>query len=166
MNTQTTILLIGLLLILISIFSSYRKTQKNKNLQTLNPNELIPGPIVHEQLTNEQIEKIKKIQSTFSDVYPISLEDSITNFKRDRNPDNEIRIWFNMMQAYEKFLSKNLEITLEKKSEVFKLILSRSMMDENKVRSQTECKILTENEMNEIFEYYTFESKPIITAKE
>lgn len=166
MNTQTTILLIGLLLILISIFSSYRKTQKNKNLQTLNPNELIPGPIVHEQLTNEQIEKIKKIQSTFSDVYPISLEDSITNFKRDRNPDNEIRIWFNMMQAYEKFLSKNLEITLEKKSEVFKLILLRSMMDENKVRSQTECKILTENEMNEIFEYYTFESKPIITAKE
>lgn len=166
MNTQTTILLIGLLLILISIFSSYRKTQKNKNLQTLNPNELIPGPIVHDQLTNEQIEKIKKIQSTFSDVYPISLEDSITNFKRDRNPDNEIRIWFNMMQAYEKFLSKNLEITLEKKSEVFKLILSRSMMDENKVRSQTECKILTENEMNEIFEYYTFESKPIITAKE
>ncbi|MCD0471576.1 hypothetical protein [Flavobacterium sp. JAS] len=166
MNTQTTILLIGLLLILISIFSSYRKTQKNKNLQTLNPNKLIPGPIVHEQLTNEQIEKIKKIQSTFSDVYQVSLEDTITNFKRDRNPDNEIRVWFNMMQAYEKFISKDSQITVEKKSEVFKLILLRSMMDENIVRSQTECKILTKNEMNEIFEYYTFESKPIITAKE
>ncbi|WP_337966662.1 hypothetical protein [uncultured Flavobacterium sp.] len=162
MNTQTIILLSGLLLILISIFSSYRKTQKSKNLQTLNPNELIPGPIVHDKLTDDQIEKIKKIQSTFSDVYPISLEDTITNFKRDRNPDNEIRVWFNMMQAYEKFILKDSEITLEKKSEVFKLILLRSMMDESQVRSQTECKILTEIEINEIFEYYTFESKPLI----
>ncbi len=162
MNTQTIILLSGLLLILISIFSSYRKTQKGKNIQTFNPNELTPEPIVHDKLTDDQIEKIKKIQSTFSDVYPISLEDTITNFKRDRNPDNEIRVWFNMMQAYEKFISKGSEITLEKKSEVFKLILLRSMMDESQVRSQTECKILTEIEINEIFEYYTFESKPLI----
>lgn len=160
MNKNTTILIIVLLLILI--YSSYKKTQKSKNPEALNPNKLIPGPIVHENLSNEQIEKIKIIQTTFLDVVPISLEETIINFKRDRNPDNEIGIWLNMAYAYEKFISKDPQITLEKKSEVFKLILSRSMMDENKVRTQSECKFLSENEINEIFKYYTLESKPLI----
>lgn len=159
MTTSSLILIAGLLLILVSVFTSYKKAQKNKETQTINPNDLIPGPIVHDQLSAEQIEKITKIQSTFSDIYPISLEETITNFKRDRNPDNEIRVWLNMMQAYEKFVSKDPEIMLEKKSEVFKLILTRSMMDENKVRAQTEFKILTDNEVNKIFNYYTLESK-------
>ncbi|OMQ11731.1 hypothetical protein [[Flexibacter] sp. ATCC 35103] len=164
MKTNTIILLAGLILILISIFTSYRKAQKNESLKDIDPNQLIPGPIVHDKLSDEQIEKITKIQSVFSDVYPISLEDSIKNFKRDRNPDNEIRVWYNMMNAYEKFVSKDPQITLEKKSEAFKLILSRSMMDESKVRNQTEFRVLNDNEVNEIFANYTLQSKPIITA--
>ncbi|KQB39588.1 hypothetical protein [Flavobacterium aquidurense] len=164
MKTNTIILLAGLILILVSIFTSYRKAQKNETLKNTDPNQLIPGPIVHNQLSEEQIEKITKIQSVFSDVYPISLEDSIKNFKRDRNPDNEIRVWFNMMNAYEKFVSKDPQITVEKKSEVFKLILSRSMMEESKVRSQTEFKLLSDTEIDEIFANYTLQSKPIITA--
>lgn len=161
MKINNIILLAGLLLILVSIFTSYKKAQKNKSLKSINPNDLIPGPIVHDQLSDEQIEKITKIQSAFSDVYQISLDETITNFKRDRNPDNEIRVWLNMMQAYEKFISKDPEITVEKKSEVFKLILTRSMMDENKVRNQADFKILNENEINEIFGYYNLESKPV-----
>jgi hypothetical protein len=69
------------------------------------------------------------------------------------------------MHTYETFIAKNPEINLEKKSEVFKLILTRSMMDDNKVRSQTEFKILNENEVNEILASYTLESKPIIIEK-
>lgn len=158
MKINNIILLAGLLLILVSIFTSYKKAQKNKSLKSINPNDLIPGPIVHDQLSDEQIEKITKIQSAFSDVYQISLDETITNFKRDRNPDNEIRVWLNMMQAYEKFISKDPEITVEKKSEVFKLILTRSMMDENKVRNQADFKILNENEINEIFGYYNLKA--------
>lgn len=165
MTKNSLILIVGLILILVSIFLSYKKAQKNKETQTINPNDLIPGPIVHDQLSDEQIEKITKIQTVFYDVYPVSLEETITNFKRDRNPDNEIKIWHNMMQAYEKFVSKDPEITLEKKSEVFKLILTRSMMDEEKVRNQTELKLLTNNEVNEILSYYTEKSKPIIIEK-
>jgi hypothetical protein len=160
MNINTIILLAGLLLILVSIFLSYKKAQKNQQFQTLDPDKIIPGPIVHNELSEEQIEKITKIQATFSDIYPISLEDTITNFKRDQNPDSEIRVWENMMHAYETFISKNPAINSEKRSEAFKLILTRSMMDENKVRAQTEFNILNENEVNEIFSYYTKESKP------
>ncbi|MCC9066154.1 hypothetical protein [Flavobacterium piscisymbiosum] len=165
MKINTIILLAGLLLILVSIFLSYKKAQKKQNSETLDPNKIIAGPIVHDELSEEQIEKITKIQSVFSDIYPISLEDTITNFKRDRNPDNEIMVWENMMYAYETFISKNPEIDVEKKSEVFKLILTRSMMDESKVRSQTEFKILNENEVNEILASYILESKPVIIEK-
>jgi len=165
MKTNTLILLAGLLLILVSIFLSYKKAQKNQSANTLDPKKILPGPIVHDELSEEQIKKITQIQAVFSDIYPISLEDTITNFKRDRNPDNEIRVWENMMHTYETFIAKNPEINVEKKSEVFKLILTRSMMDENKVRSQTEFKILNENEVNEILASYTLESKPIIIEK-
>jgi hypothetical protein len=165
MKTNTLILLAGLLLILLSIFLSYKKAQKNLSPNILDPKKILPGPIVHDELSEEQIKKITQIQAVFSDIYPISLEDTITNFKRDRNPDNEIRVWENMMHTYETFIAKNPEINVEKKSEVFKLILTRSMMDENKVRSQTEFKILNENEVNEILASYTLESKPIIIEK-
>jgi hypothetical protein len=159
MKINNIILLAGLLLILVSIFTSYKKAQKNKSVESINPNDLIPGPIVHDQLSDEQIEKITKIQTAFSDVYQISLDETMTNFKRDRNPDNEIRVWLNMMEAYEKFILKDSEITVEKKSEVFKLILTRSMMDENKVRTQADFKILNEDEINEIFGYYNLKAK-------
>lgn len=165
MKTNTLILLAGLVLILVSIFLSYKKAQKNQSANTLDPKKILPGPIVNDELSEEQIKKITQIQAVFSDIYPISLQDTITNFKRDRNPDNEIRVWENMMHTYETFIAKNPEINLEKKSEVFKLILTRSMMDDNKVRSQTEFKILNENEVNEILASYTLESKPIIIEK-
>lgn len=165
MKTNTLILLAGLLLILVSIFLSYKKAQKNQSANTLDHKKILPGPIVHDELSEEQIKKITQIQAVFSDIYPISLQDTINNFKRDRNPDNEIRVWENMMHTYETFIAKNPEINVEKKSEVFKLILTRSMMDENKVRSQTEFKILNENEVNEILASYTLESKPIIIEK-
>lgn len=158
MKINTIILIAGLLLILLSIFISYKKAQKNQKEAKFDPNKIIPGPIVHNQLSQEQLEKITKIQSAFSDVYSISLEDTIANFKRDRNPDTEIKVWLNMLHAYEKFTLKDPQITVEKKSEVFKLILSRSMMEENKVRTQTEFKLLNENELDEIFAYYTLES--------
>jgi len=165
MKTNTLILLAGLVLILVSIFLSYKKAQKNQSANTLDPKKILPGPIVNDELSEEQIKKITQIQAVFSDIYPISLQDTINNFKRDRNPDNEIRVWENMMHTYETFIAKNPEINVEKKSEVFKLIITRSMMDENKVRSQTEFKILNENEVNEILASYTLESKPIIIEK-
>lgn len=120
MTKNYLILIGGLILILVATFMFYKKAQKNEKTQTINPNNLVPGPIVHDKLSDEQIEKITKIQTVFYDVYPVSLEETITNFRRDRNPDNEIKVWFTMMQAYEKFVSNHAEITLEKKSDAFK----------------------------------------------
>ncbi len=122
--------------------------------------------VVHDSLTTNQIDKIKKIQSTFAEVYPVSLEETITNFKRDQNPDSEIDIWLQMAEAYEKYLtSKQIKLDLNTKKEVYKLILSRSMMSDEEAISNSKLTILTEKEAKEVLSYYSATPDPIDVVK-
>lgn len=145
-----------------SIFSCKEKTKPDSNVQNKNIENLTPGPIVHESLNKEQLDKIKFIQETFNEVYPISLDETITNFKRDQNPDNEINIWLNMAKAFQPFAKENKgEERLEIRKEAFKLILMRSMMPEKEVISSVDLKLLSDNETQEILNNYTLDAKPI-----
>ncbi len=139
---------------------------ENSNVQTINANDLTLSPIVHDTLSSDQIEKIKKIQKTFSEVNPSSLEETITNFKRDRNPDNEIAIWLAMANAYEKFTSKNPSIDISKKKEAYGLILIRSMENEESTKVKADLKLLTDKEVSEILSYYILEAKPLTVERE
>ncbi|MFL9833030.1 hypothetical protein [Chryseobacterium terrae] len=152
---------IYLILILILVFSCNSKKENSENV-IIDPNHIRVGEIVHDTLSNEQIEKIKHIQSTFQEVYPIGLEETITNFKRDQNPDNEISIWLKMSDAYENYLqSQNDNLALIKKKEVFKIILSRSMMSSQEVLENFESKILTKDEAKQVLSYYKENAQPI-----
>jgi hypothetical protein len=119
------------------------------------------SPVVHDTLSTTQIENIRKIQAVFAEVNPSTLEETITNFKRDQHPDNEINIWLNMAAAYEKFTAVH-KISLEKKEEAYKLILLRSMMPEAEAKGKAEVKLLTDEEIATIFSYYTDVPKPVI----
>ncbi|MFN3852616.1 MAG: hypothetical protein ACK4NY_24525 [Spirosomataceae bacterium] len=122
----------------------------------MNPNDIQVNEVVHDSLTTAQIDKIKTIQSTFVEVYPVSLEETITNFKRDQNPDNEIDIWLQMADAYKKYLStKQGKLDLNTKKEVYMLILSRSMMSDEEAITNTKLTILTVKEAKEVLSYYT-----------
>ena len=151
-----------IIILTISIISCKEKKKPNDNIESTNIENLIPGPIVHESLNKEQLEKIEFIQETFNEVYPVSLDETITNFKRDQNPDNEITVWLNMAQTFESFSSDNLgKEKLEVRKEAFKLILMRSMMSEKEAISSSELKILSEKEIQGILKNYTLEAKPI-----
>ncbi|GEM66381.1 hypothetical protein SF1_43630 [Sphingobacterium faecium NBRC 15299] len=134
---------------------------KSTNNETMNANDLTLGPVVHDTLNNDQIEKITKIQIAFSEVNPSTLEETISNFKRDQNADNEIAIWLAMARAYEKFMLTHKEIGLDKKKEVYQLILMRSMEDEEAILAKANLTLLNNKEIAEIFSYYNFEAKPI-----
>jgi hypothetical protein len=154
------------LLIIILFLVSCKGKSKNSNVEITDFKNLSPGPVVHESLTEEQLNKIKHIQSIFYEVYPISLEESITNFKRDKNPDNEINIWLNMSKAYVFFASNNIgkeKIGLRK--EAFKLILMRSMMAEKEAINSSELKLLSKNQIEGILTNYTLKAKPITAEK-
>ena len=134
---------------------------ENRNVQKIDPNELTISPVRHDTLSTDQIEKIKKIQLTFSEVNPSTLEQTITNFKRDQNPDNEITIWLAMANTYEKFKIKHSDLDINKKKEAYGLILMRSMENEAEAKSNSNLKLLTDKEVSEIFSYYDLEPKPI-----
>jgi hypothetical protein len=134
---------------------------ENSNVQTINANDLTLSPVVHDTLSPDQIERITKIQAAFSEVNPSTLEETVTNFKRDRNPDSEIAIWLAMANAYEKFTAKNTSIDINKKKEAYGLILMRSMENEEGAKAKSNLKLLTDKEVSEIFGYYNLEAKPI-----
>ena len=132
----------------------------------MNPNDIRVSEVVHDSLTTDQVQRIKKIQSTFAEVYPVSLEETITNFKRDQNPDSEIEIWLQMANAYEKYLNrKDGKLDLNKKKEVYKLILSRSMMSDEEAITNSKLSILTEKDAKEVLSYYNLKPAPIDVIK-
>jgi len=110
-------------------------------------------------LTKEQIHKIEKIQFNLLEVHPVSLEETINIFKSDQNPDSEINIWLQMANTYEWYLKTKGILDLKTKEEVFKLILSRSMMTEEEAIIDSELKILTQNEAREILSHYALPPK-------
>ena len=153
-----------LLLLLFPFFFNCCSSNENQESKTImiDPKEIRPNEVVHESLSATQIEKIKQIQSTFSEVFPVSLEETITNFKRDANPDKEIAIWLGMAAAYQKFFNAHSkETSLEKKEEVFKLLLSRSMMSPEEAIKNSNLKILTNAEAGVVLSFYSDDPKPV-----
>lgn len=141
---------------ILSLASCNSNKNEKNNLQTINPGDIQLSKIRHDTLSVDQIAKIKIIQSTFEEVYPMSLDETITNFKRDLHPDSEIAIWLQMADAYKKYLnSKQGKLDLQAKREAFGLILSRSMMSANEALKNITLKTLTEKDAKEVLSYYT-----------
>jgi hypothetical protein len=114
----------------------------------------------------EQLEKIKRIHSVFSEVYPISMKETIENFKHDQNPDSEIITWTNMADAYENYLAgKQKKPDLNTKKEIFALILSRSMMPDTQAIDSTGLKILSKEEAMQVLSFYKAPPDPVDEIK-
>ncbi len=146
-------------LLTISLFSCKKNGENNS---TINIENLQLSPVVHEKLNQEQLDKIKFIHKTFNEVYLVTLEETIKNFKRDQNPDNEINIWLNMAKTYESFALKNSEKEkLDLRKEAFKLILMRSMMSDKEAIKSSDLRELNNDDALEILKNYSLEAKPI-----
>ncbi len=159
---------IAFILSAVLIFCSCKSGKDEKqNIQTMDPNDIrISTEVRHDSLTADQMIKVKKIYLTFADVYPVSLEETILNFRKDLDPDSEIKVWLQMADAYEKYInSKQGKLNPDTKKEVFKLILSRSMMPDEEAIANAGLVILTEKEAKEILSYYTLEPDPLEVIK-
>lgn len=124
--------------------------------------ELRLNEIVHDSLTQKQLLDIENIHAVFSEVSSASLEETITDFRRDQNPDDEIAIWLKMASAYQKFcLVNGPQLELNKKKEVFAAILMRSMMDDKEVLDNLKVKYLSIEELKEALTYYNTPASPL-----
>ncbi|HTI99799.1 MAG TPA: hypothetical protein VL527_13040 [Dongiaceae bacterium] len=130
------------------------------NTHWIDPNKLQVGPIRHPNLTADQISRIQKLQKTFEEVDPSSLEEWSDGFKRDADPDRELTIWEDMATAYATFTATNA-LTLDGKKEVFKIALLRSAASEDKVLKNLKLQILTEKDARAIMSLFAGKPEPL-----
>lgn len=156
----------GYLFLLLSLcFAACDSAPKEPKVVTVNANDLMLGPVVHDSLNADQLEKIKIVQETFVEVYPVSLEVTITNFKKDETPDKEIQVWLDMASAYQQFLAKNSSMDSLKKRDVFQLLLVRSMMPDKEAIKASKVKHLSGEEIREVLHYYNSAPVPLKVHK-
>ena len=128
---------------------------ENSHSQTemVNAAELKPNEIQHEQLSEEQLRRIKKLHETFAEVDRSSLEKWVDNFKRDAIPDSEIAIWERVGNAYRNYCSQR-QLTLEAKGDVFQALVLRSMTSDEEAVKPLKLKELSPDEARKTMREY------------
>lgn len=95
--------------------------------------DIKPGNIIHKQLSPGREERIRKLQSTFAEVFKRTHEEWLDGFQRDLNPESEIRLWEAMASAYQTFLVKHA-LSLPAKKEALGLLCSGQTPSTAKLR--------------------------------
>lgn len=126
-------------------------------------NQLHPGPIRHPTLTDAQVQRIKTLQQTFRDVDPMPLEKWLEDFKRDLNPEREIRIYEVMAKAYRDY-SAGKKLTQQAKEDVFQVVLLRSGAPESEVLPRLKLKTLSLDDAKEILQHYNTAPVPVTVS--
>jgi hypothetical protein len=108
-------------------------------------NKLEAGPIRREKLTSEQLERVRFLQKTFAEVDQRPLEEWIDGFLRETNIGREMALCELMAKAYSRYTQSH-ELTLEGKTEVFRVVLLRTMASEDEVLAHLDLKILTKED--------------------
>jgi len=150
--------LITLLFLAIIFFAGCKP--KADATQWVDPKKITQGPVIHEKLSDAQIQRITRLQNTFSEVDPTPLEKWISDFSRDQNPDREIMIWEEMASPFERFISKR-NLTVQAKKEAFQIVLMRSGASEEETLKRLNLKFITDADAKEILSGYSSAPAPI-----
>lgn len=95
--------------------------------------DIKPGNVTHKQLSPELEERIRKLQSTFAEVFERTHEEWLDGFLRDLNPEAEIKLWEAMASAYQSLLGKHA-LSLPAKKEALGLLCSGQTPEMGKLR--------------------------------
>lgn len=137
-----------------------KSPSKDRKTVSVDPTKIERGPVRHARLSAAQVTRLRKVHSTFAEVDGQTFAEWEDDFKRDADPDENLRIWEDMEIAYLKFCEgKSLDVATRK--EVFKVVLLRSMAPESEVLRQGKLRILSEAEAKQIMRGYPSEPKPV-----
>ena len=160
-STLAVLLFLGVLL------AGCERSPKSEESKTkwIDPSKLEPGPIQYATLTDNQMQRVKFLQTAFKDVDSSPLEKWAEDFRRDTNPDPELKIWESMATAFTGFIA-NKELSLEAKKEVYQVVLLRSGASDEEVLKHWKIKILTEEDVKKILGLYEGKPEPIRVLKQ
>lgn len=109
-----------------------------------------PSPIAQDVLPDGFIERIRAYKLILSEVETSSLEEAVSNFQRDFEPERELIIWERIALIYQEFITEHLVTSQEAKKDVLVVLLSSSMGAIN----YTTINHLTKEQIKEIAELY------------
>ena len=141
------------LLVFFGLACNSRSENQLPQTKMVNAADLKPNEIQRDQLSEEQLRRIKKLRETFAEVDRSSWEKWIDNFKRDADPDSEIAIWERIAVAYTNYCSQR-QLTLEAKSDVFRTLVLRSMTSDEEAVKTLKLKVLSADEARKIMREY------------
>lgn len=130
------------------------------NVDWIDPNQIQQGPTLHDELPDPLLDRIKAVHETFADVDGSPLQKWVDDFKRDLDPEGNVKIWEDMKTAYLAYCNGR-ELPLETRKEVFKIVLMRSMMSDSDVLARLEPKHVSAEDARMILAAYPGEAKPI-----
>ena len=157
MPTWSTILIVAL--IAIGAVLLFRRSSAPRKPQT--PLSGIQfGPIRHDSLPDALVERVRRLEPVFWEVYPRSHEEWRDGFKRDADPETEIVMWEQMAAAYARF-THDRALTLDAKREVLGLLLLRSAADEQSTIASAKLRYLNRAEARELVSLYSAAPQPV-----
>jgi len=89
--------------------------------------ELGLGPIIHEELSEELLERIRKVYSEIKEFLNEPLETFEIAFMRDENPENEVDLWECIVDTYGIVKAMTQPQTQEERVSIFNTIIAMSV---------------------------------------
>jgi hypothetical protein len=129
-------------------------------VEWVDPKTIQPGPIRRDALSAEQMDRLRALQATFAEVDSMPFEKWVEDFKRDTDPDREIRIYEAMAEVYLAYCG-NRALTLQAKQDVYRVVLLRSGVPEAEVLGHVKLKALSIDDAKEVLKLYTAPPSPI-----
>ena len=104
-----------------------------------------PGPIQHQTLAADLIERIKAYNKKLGDADQVTVDEAVDGFRRDLNPDKEVAIWERIAHIFQHFTDGH-QIT----DEVRRLEILRALLLISTGAEVKETATLTRDQINEL----------------
>ena len=143
MRTTPQQVLVAMAVLFVAVLFQYWMRLPPSNESA--PPKLKPGPIRHEKLPDALVERIRKFEPVFAEVYPDTHEQWLDGFQRDAHPESEVAIWEAMAFAYQTFTEKR-SLNMDAKKEAFGLLIVRSAASEQQTLARNKLKHLSRAE--------------------
>lgn len=111
------------------------------------------GRIRHKELLEDQIQRIREIFLILFEVYPLSYNEWIDGFRRDRNPESEIRIWQYTARFFAEYCADH-DFSPAERQEVFTIIIFCLCIREDEIIQTARLKEISKGQAEDVIREY------------
>lgn len=148
------------LIVLLIVSAVYCSRSSAQQPIIMNPNDIQFGDYRHNELPAALLPRIRATTDVFGTIDGVTYKKAVDLYKRDLDPEANLIIWEEMAKAYKSFCSGRCS-SPEERMDVYRVLLLRSMFNEQETLAQAELKILRPSEAKAAMRLYTLPEKPI-----